>query len=66
MRNTKGTRPFTDPRWFAVNNTVIRYSRKDSVGSIVRTFPNNGRRKPPTIHARCYAPPGNVAATLSI
>lgn len=66
MRNTTGTRPFTDPRWFAVNNTVIRYTRKDSVGSIVRTFPNGRRRKPPTIRARCYAPPGYVSAVLQI
>ena len=66
MRNTVGTRPFTDPRWFAVNKTVIRYKRKDSVGSIVRTFPNLGLRKPPSIRARCYAQPGSVSAVLSM
>lgn len=66
MRNTTGTRTFNDPRWFAVNKTVIRYTRKDSVGSIVRTFPNGTRRKPPTIRARCYATTGNVTAALSI
>ena len=49
MRNTTGTRPFTDTTWFAVNKTVVRYTRKDSVGSIVRSFPNGRRRKPPII-----------------
>ena len=66
MRNTTGTRPFTDPRWFAVNKTVIRYTRKDSVGSIVRTFPSGTSRKPPVVRARCYATTGNVTAALSI
>lgn len=66
MRNTTGTRPFTDPTWFAINKTVVRYTRKDSVGSIVRTFPNGRRRKPPTIRARCYAPPGAAGASLLI
>lgn len=66
MRNTTGTRTFNDPRWFAVNKTVIRYTRKDSAGSIVRTFPAGSRRKPPTIRARCYATTGNVTVTLSI
>lgn len=66
MRNTTGTRPFTDPRWFAVNKTVIRYTRKDSVGSIVRTFPNKGRRQPPIIRARCYAPPGSLDQSFLI
>lgn len=66
MRNTTGTRTFDDPRWFAVNKTVIRYTRKDSVGSIVRTFPKGRHRKPPTIRARCYATTGNVTAALSI
>ena len=61
MRNTTGTRPFTDTTWFAVNKTVVRYTRKDSVGSIVRSFPNGRRRKPPIIRARCYAPPGSIA-----
>ena len=54
MRNTTGTRYFTNSTWFAVNKTVIRYRRKDSVGSIVRSFPKGRRRKPPTIRARCY------------
>ena len=62
MRNTTGTRPFTDTTWFAVNKTVIRYRRRDSVGSIVRSFPKGRRRKPPTIRARCYAPPGTIDA----
>lgn len=66
MRNTTGTRPFTDATWFTINKTVIRYTRKDSVGSIVRTFPSGTRRKPPTIRARCYATTGNVTAVLSI
>ena len=66
MRNTTGTRPFDDTRWFAVNKTVIRYTRHDSVGSIVRTFPNRGRRKPPQIRARCYAPPGTIIETFLI
>ena len=66
MRNTTGTRPFTDTTWFAVNKTVIRYRRKDSVGSIVRSFPKNRRRKPPTIRARCYAPPGTITESFLI
>ena len=66
MRNTTGTRTFDDPRWFAVNKAVIRYNRKDSVGSIVRTFPKGRHRKPPSIRARCYAPAGNVTAALSV
>lgn len=66
MRNTTGTRPFTDPAWFAINKTVIRYTRKDSTGSIVRTFPNLGRRKPPIIRARCYAPPGSLDQSFLI
>ena len=60
MRNTTGTRPFTNTDWFAVNKTVVRYTRKDSVGSIVRSFPNGRRRKPPIIRARCYAQPGTI------
>ena len=73
MRSTKGTLPFPDPdwpfpdtNWFAINKTIIRYTRKDSVGSIVRTLPNGGRRKPPTIRARCYAQPGDCIASISI
>ena len=54
MRNTPGTKEFTDTAFFAINTTVIRYTRKDSVGSIVRSFPKGSRRKPPTIRARCY------------
>lgn len=66
MRNTTGTRPFTDTTWFAVNKTVIRYRRKDSVGSIVRSFPKGRRRKPPIIRARCYAPPGFIGQSFLI
>ena len=66
MRNTTGTRPFTDTTWFAINKTVIRYTRKDSVGSIVRAFPNGRRRKPPIIRARCYAPPGSIDQSFVI
>lgn len=66
MRNTTGTRYFTDTTWFRVNKTVIRYSRKDSVGSIVRSYPRGRIRKPPTIRARCYAPPGSTYAIFSI
>lgn len=66
MRNTTGTRPFTGTTWYAINKTVIRYTRKDSVGSIVRTFPNLGRRKPPIIRARCYAPPGSLDQSFLI
>ena len=66
MRNTTGTRPFTDTKWFAINKTIVRYTRKDSIGSIVRTFPNGRQRKPPTIRARCYAPPGTIIETFLI
>ena len=66
MRNTTGTRPFTDPAWFTVNKTVIRYTRKDSVGSIVRSFPKGRMRKPPTIRARCYSPPGSIYPIFTI
>lgn len=66
MRNTTGTRPFTDPAWFTINKTVIRYTRKDSVGSIVRTFPKGRRRKPPVIRARCYGQPGTIDQNFSI
>ena len=66
MRNTTGTRPFDDTTWFTINKTVIRYTRKDSVGSIVRTFPNLGQRKPPIIRARCYAPPGSLDQSFLI
>ena len=66
MRNTTGTRPYTDPAWFAVNKTVVRYTRKDSVGSIVRTFPGGRQRRPPAIRARCYAPPGTISESLLI
>ena len=66
MRNTTGTRPFTDTTWFAVNKTVVRYTRKDSVGSIVRSFPNGRRRNPPIIRARCYAPPGSIDQSFLI
>ena len=66
MRNTTGTRAFTDTAWFAVNKKVIRYTRKDSVGSIVRSFPKGRIRKPPTIRARCYGHPGDVYASFSI
>ena len=66
MRNTTGTRPFTDPTWFAINKTVIRYTRKDSVGSIVRSFPKGRIRKPPTIRARCYSPAGHVLGSFLI
>ena len=60
MRNTTGTRDFTDTTWFAINRTVIRYTRKDSVGSIVRSFPQGKQRKPPIIRARCYGQTGIV------
>lgn len=60
MRNTAGTRPFFNTAWFALNKTIIRYTRKDSVGSIVRTFPKGRIRKPPTIRARCYSPPALI------
>lgn len=66
MRNTTGTKPFTNTDWFAINKTVVRYTRKDSVGSIVRSFPNGRRRKPPTIRARCYAPPGTITESFLI
>ena len=66
MRNTTGTRDFTDTTWYAVNKTVIRYRRKDSVGSIVRSFPKGRRRKPPNIRARCYSPPASVYAIFVI
>ena len=66
MRNTTGTRPFTDTKWFAINKTIVRYTRKDSVGSIVRTFPGGRRRKPPIIRARCYSPPASVYAIFVI
>ena len=66
MRNTTGTRPFTDTRWFAINKTLVRYARKDSIGSIVRSFPKGRRRKPPIIRARCYAPPGTISASFMI
>ena len=66
MRNTTGTRSFNNTDWFAINTRVIRYTRKDSVGSIVRTFPNLGRRKPPIIRARCYAPPGSLNQSFLI
>ena len=66
MRNTTGTRPFADTTWFAINKTVVRYTRKDSVGSIVRTFPGGRQRRPPAIQARCYAPPGTISASFVI
>lgn len=66
MRNTTGTRPFTNTDWFAINKTVIRYTRKDSTGSIVRSFPSGQRRKPPVIRARCYAPPGSLQQSFLI
>lgn len=66
MRNTTGTRFSTDTTWFAVNKTVVRYTRKDSVGSIVRSFPNGRRRKPPIIRARCYAQPGSIDQSFLI
>lgn len=66
MRNTTGTRPFTDTTWFAINKTVVRYTRKDSVGSIVRSFPKGRRRKPPTIRARCYSLPDSIYAIFLI
>lgn len=66
MRNTTGTQRFSDTTWFAVNKTIVRYTRKDSVGSIVRSFPNGRRRKPPTIRARCYSPPASVYAIFEI
>ena len=66
MRNTTGTRAFTDTTWFTVNKTVIRYTRKDSVGSIVRSFPKRRMRKPPTIRARCYSPPGSIYPIFTI
>ena len=66
MRNTTGTRPSADTTWFAINKTVVRYTRKDSVGSIVRTFPGGRQRRPPAIRARCYAPPGTISASFLI
>ena len=66
MRNTTGTRPFTDPAWFAINKTVIRYTRKASTGSIVRSFPSGQRRKPPVIRARCYGQTGTINQTFAI
>ena len=66
MRNTTGTDPFTDTTWFALNKTVIRYTRHDSVGSIVRTFPKGRRRQPPVIRARCYGQKGTVYAEFLI
>ena len=66
MRNTTGTLPFDNADWFAVNKAIVRYTRKDSVGSIVRAFPNGGRRKPPRFRARCYAPPGECDASFLI
>ena len=66
MRNTTGTRPFTDTKWFAINKTIVRYTRKDSVGSIVRTFPGGRQRRPPAIRARCYAPPGTISESYVI
>ena len=66
MRNTTGTRPFTDTKWFAINKTIVRYTRKDSVGSIVRTFPGGRQRRPPAIRARCYAPPGTIIESFLI
>ena len=66
MRSTTGTRHFADTTWFALNKTVVRYTRKDSVGSIVRTFPGGRQRRPPAIRARCYAPPGTISASFVI
>ena len=66
MRSTTGTRRFADTTWFALNKTVVRYTRKDSVGSIVRTFPGGRQRRPPAIRARCYAPPGTISSSFVI
>lgn len=66
MRNTTGTKPFTDTKWFAINKTIVRYTRKDSTGSIVRTFPGGRQRRPPAIRARCYASPGDISASFVI
>ena len=66
MRNTTGTRPFADTTWFAINKTIVRYTRKDSVGSIVRTFPGGRQRRPPAIRARCYAQPGTISESFVI
>ena len=46
--------------------SLIRYTRKDSVGSIVRSFPKGRMRKPPTIRARCYSPPGSIYPIFTI
>ena len=66
MRNTTGTRPFTDPAWCAINKSGIRYTRKDSTCSIARSFPSGQRRKPPVIRARCYGQPGAIDQVFSI
>ena len=66
MRNTTGTKPFTDTKWFAINKTIVRYTRKDSVGSIVRTFPGGRQRRPPAIRARCYSAPGDISESFVI
>ena len=52
--------------WGLIGWAVIRYRRKDSVGSIVRSFPKGRRHKPPNIRARCYSPPASVYAIFVI
>ena len=60
MRSKSGAMPFKNAAYYAARPFIITYTRKDSLGVIVRSFPAGTRRKAPQFRARCYAPPGQV------
>ena len=66
MRSKSGAMPFKNAAYYAARPFIITYTRKDSLGVIVRSFPAGTRRKAPQFRARCYAPPGECDASFLI
>ena len=64
MRSKSGAMPFKNAAYYAARPFIITYTRKDSEGVIVRSFPAGTRRKAPQFRARCYAPPGQVVGAF--
>lgn len=65
MRSKSGAVSPLSPATIAAHKYIITYSRVDSTGTIVRSFPPGTRRKPPTLRARVYDQGGTVQSTFT-
>lgn len=66
MRSKSGVVSPLSPATIAAHKYIITYSRVDSTGTIVRSFPPGVRRKAPTLRARIYDKGGTVVSTFTV